>query len=144
MNYRELISLVKTDFNFLMKFGYFFTDEKINDNNPNLVWINLIATSSEANMITISFCPFENKLRIDTKISNKFKGRELALRNYFNYKESKPLGHVKFYVINMFNLKVELDFYAKKVEEIILDDLIDVIKNNNWENIPSFNPRDDY
>ena len=144
MNYRELISLVKTDFNFLMKFGYFFTDEKINDNNPNLVWINLIATSSEANMITISFCPFENKLRIDTKISNKFKGRELALRNYFNYKESKSLGHVEFYVINMLNLKVELDFYAKKVEEIILDDLIDVIKNNNWENIPSFNPKDDY
>lgn len=144
MNYDELTSIAKKYFNFLQKFGYSFTDLKINDNNPSLVWINLIATNSSANVITISFYPFENILRIDTKFSDKAKGKDLNLRNYFNYKENKPSGRVEFYDINMNNLESELDFYAKKVEIVFSTDLLNLINFNNWENIPYFNPRDDY
>lgn len=144
MNNSEIVNKVKQDFRFLQKFGYSFTELKINDNNPNLVWTILTATNSEANQIQISFCPYNNILRIDTRILDMVNGRDLALRNYLNFKENTPPGRVEFHVINIDNLESELNSYAKKVDLEFSNDLLNLIKFNDWDKIPYFNPKDNY
>lgn len=139
-----LTKTVKEKFIFLNNYGYYFSEIKINKNNPDVIWINIIYKDDIKNEITIPFCPFENILRIDVSIYNYEQSKNLDVRNYINFKEGKSSGRVELKVLNLSDLDRELDLYVHEINNVFSKDLFNLIVNNDWSAIPNFDPRDDY